>query len=111
MINFWMILSVLVIHPKLDDAYDPLLDDLYDPLLDDSEHAHYPKLDDLYGPLLNDYASSNNTIFNNVQQLQCDLVASISTCYHLGWRLGLGELQNSLLTLLSSREHGQKVWT
>ena len=67
MIHFWMILSMLVKHPKSDD--------LYDPLLDDSEHAHYPKLDDLYDPLLNDNASSNNTIFNNVQQLQCDVVA------------------------------------
>ena len=32
---------------------------------------NHPKLDDLYDPLLNDYASFNNTIFNNVQQLQC----------------------------------------
>ena len=31
MIHFWMALSMLVNHPKLDD--------LYDPLLDDSEHA------------------------------------------------------------------------
>ena len=31
MTHFWMILSMLVNHPKLDD--------LYDPLLDDSEHA------------------------------------------------------------------------
>ena len=31
MIHFWMILSMLVNHPKLDD--------LYDLLLDDSEHA------------------------------------------------------------------------
>ena len=31
MIHFWMIPSMLVTHPKLDD--------LYDPLLDDSEHA------------------------------------------------------------------------
>ena len=39
MIHFWMIPSMLVNHPKLDDLYCPLLDDLYDPLLDDSEHA------------------------------------------------------------------------
>ena len=45
MIHFWMIVSMLVNNPKLDDLYDPLL---------------------------NDYASSNNTIFNNLQQLQCD---------------------------------------
>ena len=57
MIHFWMILSMLVNHPKLDDLYDPLL---------------------------NDYASSNNTVFNNVQQLQCDVVATISTFHHLG---------------------------
>ena len=31
MIHFWMIPSMLLNHPKLDD--------LYDPLLDDSEHA------------------------------------------------------------------------
>ena len=31
MIHFWMILSMPVNNPKLDD--------LYDPLLDDSEHA------------------------------------------------------------------------
>ena len=31
MIHFWMIPSMLINHPKLDD--------LYDPLLDDSEHA------------------------------------------------------------------------
>ena len=44
MVHFWMIPSMLVNHSKLDDLYDPLL---------------------------NDYASFNNTIFNNVQQLQC----------------------------------------
>ena len=27
MIHFWMIPSMLVNHPKLDDLYDPLLDD------------------------------------------------------------------------------------
>ena len=27
MIYYWMILSMLVDHPKLDDLYDPLLDD------------------------------------------------------------------------------------
>ena len=27
MIHFWMILSMLVNHPKMDDLYDPLLDD------------------------------------------------------------------------------------
>ena len=31
MIHFWMILSMLINNPKMDD--------LYDPLLDDSEHA------------------------------------------------------------------------
>ena len=33
--------------------------------------------------------TKNNTIFNNVQQLQFDVAASISVLYHLGWRLGL----------------------
>ena len=62
MIHFWMILRMLLNHPKLDD--------LYRPLLDDSEHAHYPKLDDLYGSLMNDNASSNN----NTGQSTIDLL-------------------------------------
>ena len=49
-VHFWMIPSMLLNHPKLDD--------LYRPVLDDSEHVNHPKLDDLYRPLLDDYASS-----------------------------------------------------
>ena len=79
MIHYWMILSMLVNHPKLDDLYDPLL---------------------------NDYASSNNTIFNNVQQLQCDVVAIASVLF-ITWG---GVLAFALPMVYDYRDHNA-AWT